>query len=288
MPTAEQLIKKFSDTKTLPHVALKVTQMVNDENVTMQDFEETIQLDPILVTRLLRLVNSPFFGLAKKVEAIDKAVVFVGMKNLRNLVSVEALRDLFTDDDPRQGFSRSNLWLHSATIATLADMIGKRIFGDSREDLFLAGIIHDIGMIVEDQVAGDLLRKACQLYKPGVKSLVDSERKIIGSDHCKVGALIAKTWNMPDDILSAIRFHHDQKKVVKIGSITCIIQLAEYIAGKMKFSAIYGKADPLPPNLVKHVKGMMSNYKIIVRDLPAEMAKAKDLYDPDGSMLSGG
>ena len=285
MATAEQLVRKFSDTKTLPHVALKVSQLVNDDNSTMKDFEETIQLDPILVTRLLRLVNSPFFGLAKKVEAIDKAVVFVGMKNLRNLVAVEAIRDLFTDDDPRQGFSRSNLWLHSATIATLADMIGKRIFGDSREDLFLAGIVHDIGMIVEDQVAGDLLRKACQLYQPGSKPLVDCEREIIGADHCSVGGLMAKEWHMPDDILQAIRFHHDQKKPLKVGSVASIIQLAEYIAGKMKFSAIYGKADPLPPNLVKHVKGMMANYKLIVRDLPGEMAKAKDLYDPDGSML---
>jgi HD-like signal output (HDOD) protein len=288
MPTAEKLVQRFTDAKTLPHVALKVNQMVNDGNCTMQDFEETIQMDPILVARLLRQVNSPFFGLANKVEAIGKAVVFVGMKSLRNLVSVEALRDLFSDDNPQQGFSRNRLWLHSATIATLADMIGKRIFGDAREDLFLAGIIHDIGMIIEDQTAGDLLRQACLGYKPGAVSLIDSEREIIGTDHCKVGSLIAKEWNMPDDILKAIRFHHDNKKKVEIGSVISIIQLAEYIAGKMKFSAIDGKADPLPPNLIKHVKGMMTNYKVIARDLPAEMAKAKDLYDPDGSMFSDG
>ncbi len=121
-----------------------------------------------------------------------------------------------------------------------------------------------------------------------MQSLTDSEQQVIGTDHCKVGFLIAKEWNMPEDILKAIKFHHDYERKVEIGSVTCIIQLAEYIAGKMKFSAIYGKADPLPPNLIKHVKGMMANYKVIVRDLPAEMAKAKDLYDPDGSMLSGG
>lgn len=287
MYTAEKLVRKFTDTKTLPHVAMKVGQLVKEDNSTMQDFEDIITLDPILVTRLLRLVNSPFFGLANKVEKISKAVVFVGMKNLRNLVAVDAVRDMFSDTDPKQGFSRTGLWLHSATIATLVDMIGKRIFGDSREDLFLAGIIHDIGFIAEDQVAGDLLRQACNSYNPGVLSLIQSENEIIGTNHCKVGAMLAKEWNMPDDVITAINGHHDQDKPIAVGSVTSILQLAEYIAGKMKFSVVPGKVDPLPPYLVKHVKGMMSNYKIIVRDLPGEMAKAKDLYDPDGSMLSG-
>ena len=81
MPTAEQILKKFTDSKTLPHVAIKVTQLVNDPNSTMADFEDVIKLDPILVTRLLRLVNSPFYGLTNKVESIAKAVVYVGMKS---------------------------------------------------------------------------------------------------------------------------------------------------------------------------------------------------------------
>ena len=281
MPTADQIINKFSDSKTLPHVAIKVTQLVNDENSTMHDFEETIQMDPILVTRLLRLVNSPYFGLTNKVDSVAKAVVFVGMKSLRNLVAVEALRDMFKDNGKPGGFSRKNLWLHSATVALLAEMIGKRIFGDAREDLFLAGIIHDIGLIVEDQVVGDLLRQVCQRYTPGTKSFVDSEREIIGTDHCEVGFKLATGWNMPDDVLNAIRGHHLVEKSVRPESVTGIIQLAEYIAVKMKFGMLPGVVEQLPAHLVKHVKSMMANYKIIVRDLPDEMAKAKALYDPE-------
>ena len=281
MLTAQQIVDRFSDSKTLPHVAIKVTQLVNDDNSTMQDFEETIQLDPILVTRLLRLVNSPYFGLVQKIESIGKAVVFVGMKNLRNLVAVEGLRDMFKDEGEPRSFSRKQLWLHSATIALLADMIGKKIFGDAREDLFLAGIIHDIGFIVEDQVVGDQLREACDMYTPGKNTLVGCERKVIGTDHCEIGHLLAKEWKMPDDVLAAIRLHHDIEKKVPASSLTGIIQLAEYISGKLKFSMLPGKIDPLLQHLVKHVKSMMANYKIIVRDLPGEMAKAKSLYEPE-------
>lgn len=282
MYTPEKLLNKFKDGKTLPHVAIKVTQMVNDEDTTMHDFEETIQLDPILVSRLLRLVNSPYFALSNKVESIAKAVVFVGMKSLRNLVAVEALRDIFNDAEDAVGFSRKHLWMHSATVAILTDMIGKRIFGDSREDFFLAGIIHDIGLIVEDQVAGGLLREACQLYVAGKGTLVECERQILGTDHCEVGYMLAKEWKMPDDVLKAIRFHHTPEKEPPASSVTGILQLSEYLAGKMKYSVLPEKIAPLAPHLVKHVKSMMSNYKIIIRDLPQEMEKAKDLYDPQG------
>ncbi|NOX25916.1 MAG: HDOD domain-containing protein [Deltaproteobacteria bacterium] len=282
MLTAKQITAKFQDSKTLPHVAIKVTQLVNDENSTMQDFEGTIQLDPILVSRLLRLVNSPFMGLPSKVESISKAVVFVGMKNLRNLVAVEAMRDMFKGADDGSGFSPRNLWLHSASVAIITEIVGKRIFGDGREELFLAGIIHDVGLIAENQVAGEQLRQACTLYQPGKNSLIECERQIIGTDHCEVGYLLAKEWKLPSGVLKAIRYHHKVDEAIKPASVVGILQLAEYIAGKMKYPMILDKIEPLPAHLVRHVKSMMANYKIIVRDLPAEMAKAKSLYESEG------
>ncbi len=281
MFTAEKIVEKFNTAKTLPHVAIRVTQMVNDDKSTMRDFEEIIQMDPVLVSRLLQLVNSPFFGLSNKVDSISKAVVYVGMKNLRNLVAVEALRSMFNDQG-HDGFSRQHLWLHSATVAILADMIGKRIFGDAREDLFLAGIIHDIGLIAEDQVAGDELREACRCYLSGSKSLLECEREVIGTDHADVGFKLAKEWKMPPEVLNAIRYHHAPDKVQKPSSATGIVQLADYISGKMKFGTLPERVDPLPSHLVPHVKSMMDNYKVIVRDLPTEMEKAKSLYAPEG------
>lgn len=281
MVTADKIVEKFNNSKTLPHVAVLVTQMVNDDKSTMRDFEEIIQMDPVLVSRLLKLVNSPFFGLKDKVDSISRAVVYVGMKNLRNLVAVEGLRNMFKDEGD-EGFSRQRLWLHSATVAILSDMIGKRIFGDAREDLFLAGIIHDIGLIAIDQVAGEELRAACRLYGSEKKSLIECERELVGADHAEVGFKLAKEWKMPEDVVAAIRFHHNAEKSQEPSSVPGIVQLAEYIAAKMKFGVMPEKMEPLFNHLVPHVKSMMDNYKVIVRDLPAEMEKAKSLYSPEG------
>ncbi|MDZ7641206.1 MAG: HDOD domain-containing protein [Desulfurivibrio sp.] len=276
---AKEIVRKFSDVKTLPHVAIKVTKLAGDEQTTMHDFEEVIKLDPVLVTRLLRLVNSPYFGLVQKVESISKAVVFCGIKQLRNLVAVEALRNLFKGDDER--FSREKLWLHSATVAILADMIAKRVFGMAGDDAFLAGIIHDIGLVAEDQVLPEELRQAADEMRQGKASLIDSERSRIGADHGEVGALLAREWKLPSEVLKAIKHHHDSDKNFAIPSIPAIIVLADFMAFKMQYNPVPGVPVPsLPPALARHVKDMMANYKIIVRDLPAEMEKAKELYRP--------
>ncbi|MCK5403854.1 MAG: HDOD domain-containing protein [Desulfobulbaceae bacterium] len=280
MQPAQKLLNKFSDQKTLPHVAIKVNQLTKNVNSTMKDFEEIIQLDPILVTRLLRLVNSPFYGLSERVESISKAVVFVGMQNLRNLVTVEALKDLFVDKtDETEGFSRKNLWLHCATVAILAQMIALRIFGIKSDEYFLAGIVHDIGIIVEDQVKGDLLRQVFETYDPKEKPLTQYEQDILETDHCQVGATLATNMQFPDDVIKAIKFHHNREKEFPLKSPVSVIQIAEFIAGKMNYSPIPGKVEPLSPSLAKHFKERMADYKLIVRDLPEEIAKATELYE---------
>ena len=279
MPSAKDILRKFSELKTLPHVAIKVTQLVNDDRSTMQDFEEIIKLDPVLVTRLLRLVNSPYFGLSQKVESISKAVVFAGMKQLRNLVAVEALRGMFKGDEA--DFSAQKLWLHSATVAILAGMIAKRIFGKDGEDVFLAGIIHDIGLIVENQIVGEQLREACKAFREGKGTLSECERNVIGADHAEVGYLLTKAWGLPQEVLSAIKSHHLARQVKSVSSTGSILQLAEFMSSKMQYWGIPGPIEALPPELTGHVKEKVADYKIIIRDLPGEMAKAKELYESD-------
>jgi putative nucleotidyltransferase with HDIG domain len=277
MPSASEIIRKFSELHTLPHVAIRVTQLVNDEKSTMQDFEEIIKLDPVLVSRLLRLVNSPYFGLPQKVDSIAKAVVFAGMKQLRNLVAVDAMRSMFRGEE--EGFSPRLLWLHSAMVAIIAEMIAKRIFAQDPEDAFLAAILHDIGLIVENQVAGKELRQACAAFQQGQGGLVACERAAIGADHAEIGALLGKNWGLPAAVLAAIRGHHAERPQKSMGSIASILHLAEFMAAKMGHPPVPGPVAPLPPELARHVKEGMANYRIIIRDIPGEMAKARELYE---------
>ena len=280
MPSARELVNQFNDMKTLPHVAIRLTKMISSESTTMQDFEEVIKLDPILVVRLLKLVNSPFFGLANKVDSIAKAVVFIGMKNLRNLVAVEAIRDLYNNKSEEQGFSRQILWMHSATVAILAQMIGQRIFALEDEDIFLAGIIHDIGLIVEDQLVSEQLRVACDMVYQDGKSLVECENEVIGTNHTKIGGLLCREWKLSEEVLHAVKYNSSSTKEFPIPSITSILHIAEYLTCRMKYGPLPNYTVSLPAYLVPHVKKMISEYKLLMKILPEEMEKAKDLYGP--------
>jgi putative nucleotidyltransferase with HDIG domain len=284
MPSAQNLIGKFNDMKTLPHVAIRITQMVGSESATMQEFEEIIRLDPVLVTRLLRLVNSPYFGLSSQVNSIAKAVVYIGMKHLRNLVAVEGLRNLYRDKEEKgEVFSRKNLWIHSSTVAILSQMISRRIFGEDGEDVFLAAIIHDIGLIIEDQLTGAQLRQVCSDYlvQDQEESITALEDSVIGTNHAKVGRLLATEWHLPEQVIEAIRFHHNHDKKFPIPSVISILQLAEFMACKMRYGVVDGRCDPLPDYLAGHLKSKMTDYKVLLKALPAEMAKAKELYNAE-------
>ena len=282
MPSARELVNRFSDVKTLPHVAIKVNELVHSETSDMRDFEKIIKMDPVLVTRLLRLVNSAYFGLSKKVESISRAVAYVGMKAVHNLVAVEGIKPFFKEEKEEQGFSRKDLWLHSATVAILAQMIAVRIFGQKGDDVFMAGILHDIGLIVEDQVEGGLLRNATEAFQKGQKSLISCEDEFVGTNHCLVGTLLTEEWNMSPDVLDAVSRHHHDIKDEPVSSVISIVQLAEYFSSRLKYALIPGRVTPLPsPSLVKHVQAKMADYRLIARDLPEEMAKAKELYELD-------
>lgn len=269
--------------KTLPHVAVRVSQLVGADSATMQEFEEIIRLDPVLVTRLLRLVNSPYFGLSSQVNSIAKAVVFIGMKHLRNLVTVEGLRNLYRDKDKGEIFSPKSLWVHSATVAILSQMISRRIFGEDGEDVFLAAIIHDIGLIIEDQLVGEDLRQVCRDYLAAdhEEPLTVYEDTVIGTNHAKVGRLLATEWHLSDQVIEAIRFHHSLDKQFPIPSVIAVLQLAEFMACKMHYGVVDGRCDPLPAYLAGHLKNRMADYKVLLKALPAEMAKAKELYDAE-------
>ncbi len=280
MASARNLISKFAASRTLPVVAIKVTQLANSESTTIQDFEEVIKLDPALVMRLLRLVNSPFFGLTSKVESLSKAVVFVGLKQLRNLVAVEAARDIFSDSDKNSDFSRRNLWINSATVAVLAQLISKRIFGQEGDDVFLAAILHDIGIIVEDQMVPEEFYKACHAYVSGDQDLLYSgEDKIIGTNHTKIGAVMAQDWKLTDQVVEAIRYHHDHTKSYPVPSAISILQLAEFMVCKLKYGVVFDKIDPLPKYLESHLKENMREYRVLLKSLPEQMKKAEELFE---------
>jgi putative nucleotidyltransferase with HDIG domain len=288
MHSAQQLLRKFTNLKTLPHVAIRLSALLSEEKTYIQEFEGVIKLDPVLVTRILRVANSAFFGLREKVSSISRALVFLGTKNLRNMVATEAIKDILNCKTDGDAFSRKNLWLHCAAVSILAQMISERVFGRRGEDAYLCGILHDIGLIIEDQTVPELFASACKavtgksLSVPS-KPLTEIEKEVIGTDHCAVGFLLSEDWKLNEDVKKGIRDHHLISEDLQPSSMTGLIQLANFFACKLNYPALPGLKGGLSPSLVRYVKENSEEFKVLLGEIPAQMAAAKELYDDNGT-----
>ncbi|KJR97116.1 MAG: signal transduction protein [Desulfobulbaceae bacterium BRH_c16a] len=277
MSTAQIFVEKFKDIHPLPHVVTTLSRLIADSESTMKDFEEVIKIDPILVSRLLRLVNSPFYGLAQTVDSIGRAVAFLGMKNLHNLVVADALKNIFISRDTNAIFSKKRLWLHCAAVSICSKMVAERIFGINGDDAFLCGILHDFGLLVEEQVETNKFQRICTTCD-STSLLIDMERQAFATDHCEICYIMTLDWNMPLTIQEAIRDHHLLSDTIVPSSLAGIIQISEYIASQLGHSTLPNMATQISPPLLEHLQVNIDEYNVLIEDIPEEMAKAQAIY----------
>jgi HD-like signal output (HDOD) protein len=275
--TAQKFIEKFADIHPLPHIVTTISRLIADNESTMKDFEEVIKMDPVLVSRLLRLVNSPFYGLTQTVDSIGRAVAYLGMKNLHNLIVADALKRIFVAKETKGVFSKKRLWLHSAAVSLCSKMVAERIFGINGDDAFLCGILHDFGLLVEEQVEKQAFHRICAACQ-STTDLIDLEQQTFATDHCEIGYLMTLGWNMPVTIQAAIRDHHLMADTLVPSSLTGIVQISEYIAGQLDHTTLPNVTTQISPPLLEHLQSNVDEYNVLIDDLPEEMAKAQAIY----------
>lgn len=265
--------------KTLPSVAARLTQMISDDRNSVYEFEEVIKMDPTLVLRLLRIVNSPLYGLRRQLTSISEAVAFIGIENLRNLIVVDALKNLFSRKAEDELFSRTKLWMHSVAVAICSQMIVERILGQKGEDAFLCGIIHDIGLIIIDQVNPHEFLTVCRAWNQKEnKSITHYENKILKTDHTVVGCLLTQEWKLPINIQNGVRDHHEIFREVDHKSLPAIIQVSDYLVARLGYTVLPQMKGELSSPLMLHIRDNIKDYKALAEDLPEELAKAEDIY----------
>lgn len=274
MSKAKELLEKYIDTHPLPHVVSTVTALINDSESTMKDFEEVIQRDPVLVSRLLRLVNSPYYGLNQTVNSISRAVAFLGMKNLHNLVVADALRNMFRGPKEDSFFSKQRLWIHCAAVSISSKMVAERIFGVNGDDAFLCGILHDFGLLVEEQNQRKSFHRLCEKCT-STQDLTVLEEEIFGTNHSEIGYQMTLEWNMSISIQEAIRDHHLESDAIMPASLTGITQIAEYLTAQLEHTTLPGVTTVISPPLMAHLQENLDEYRVLLEDIPEEMEKAQ-------------
>jgi putative nucleotidyltransferase with HDIG domain len=204
---ANTIVNSVNSLPQFPENILVVQQLLGDPDAEMADIARQISMDPALTADLLKIVNSAQYMLAKKVDHIAEAVRMVGLRGIKNLLYSYGTQKILGDDTT----DKKTLWDHSYKTAFYAYNIIKNFHKDRNllDDVYVGGILHDMGKIVFSNVHPALLSKIKEFCVEKNLPASTFEDLSAGMNHAEIGALIAEKWNFPEALVTAIRFHHD-------------------------------------------------------------------------------
>ncbi len=156
---------------------------------------------------MLRCVNSSAYAMRTKITNLQQAIAYLGMKQIRNLAMTASVSHLFRQDECIGTYKRGMLWRHLVSVGLCGRLIAMRLKFANFEDMFLAGLLHDVGIVLEDQYAHPAFVAAIQAL-PAAKNLPDVERQYLGFDHTMLGECVAECWSFPEPMRAVIRHHH--------------------------------------------------------------------------------
>jgi putative nucleotidyltransferase with HDIG domain len=202
---ATTIVDNVNSLPQFPENILLVQKLIGDPNSEMSDIARQISMDPALTADLLKIVNSAAYMLSKKVDSIAEAVKMVGIRGIKNLLYSYGTQKILGDETAE----KKSLWEHSYKTAFYAFNLVKNFRRDRNlmDDVYVGGILHDMGKIIFSNVHPDLLSKINDFCVE--KNLPSStfEDLAAGMNHAEIGALIAEKWNFPEALVAAIRFH---------------------------------------------------------------------------------
>ena len=199
----QQLVAEFKDIPPMPNVMVKALSVIKNPATGIAELAKIMQVDQAISTKTLSLVNSAFYGFRQQITSINKALVVLGMMKAKNIIMSLALKQMMTAQGSRE------LWEHSIKCAVAAEILAKEYKVINPDDAFVIGFLHDIGKILLNSKNPLKYSKVRYLAAQGNVDLIEVEDAQFGTNHCVLGALISKKWQLPVILTNCIRYHHD-------------------------------------------------------------------------------
>jgi putative nucleotidyltransferase with HDIG domain len=214
---------------TLPSVASLVFRIATDPTSSAGDLTKVIENDQSLTSKLLKTVNSAFYGFPQKIGTVKQAVVILGLDEITNLAFGLAAAKVLETTTFGGLYDPKSLWHHSICTALIAQKLCEGFPRFKRLGVFTAGLLHDFGKILLMETFPELY---AQIYGEVAKHdfpLFDLEEEKIGVNHAVVGRLLSSNWNLPESLVEAIAYHHHPLSAPRYTHLAAITGLADYL-----------------------------------------------------------
>lgn len=275
-----ELVKDVGGLVTLPDVFIRINQLVEDPNSTTTDIAKAVSQDPSFTVRLLRVANSPFYGLSSKVDTVAKAVSIIGTSQIRNLALSTSIASTF-EGLPNDLVSMANFWHHSLYCALAARILARQARRCDAEAVFTAGLLHDIGALVIFNRLSGLAKEALLLVLDSVDELpvYEAEWQIMGFDHAQVGGELARQWHLPPMLEECIGYHHSIHEAQRYPRETALVHIANILALMAEVDTLdTADAPPIDPRAWE-ITGLAEDaIEPTIREAQQEIAEAEKLF----------
>ncbi|MFU8787951.1 MAG: HDOD domain-containing protein [Methylobacter sp.] len=212
MPNSQndKLIVLVEKMPAFPKSVQQVVHLTADINASAKDIVRVIECDPVMTVKILKALNSSFYGLPKKITSVQRAVVHIGLNTIKNLALGVAAMGMLNANNTAH-FNTSQFLLHSLTTAAISKLLAESIRLSSAEcgDCFVAGLLHDFGKVVFAEFMPNDFKHALEKSKAQQLPLYQTELEFIGINHAQVGKMLAEKWELSEPLINAIAYHHE-------------------------------------------------------------------------------
>lgn len=280
-PVVTDAIKEISHIATLPEVTMKIIQLVEDPDSTAQDLNKVISNDPALGARILKVVNSAFYGLPGQIGSINRAIVLLGLNAVKNIAIAASLAKLFRGGKICPNFDARDLWTQAIANATATRLLAEKVGLGLPDEAFLAGLIHDLGIMVEIQARRPKFVEIMTLLADQPeKTLRQAELEILGATHEQFGAELCKLWKFPISFAYVTGFHHRPTELPEAHrTLTSLVHLADVITAKLDIGFTRGvEAQDFDPGLLQQLNLSPAQIDDVIKNVPEAMEEAKAIF----------
>jgi len=233
-------IEHLGDLPTLPHVVQKLASTIGQPNVSAEHLGLLIEKDQVLSAKVLRLANSPLYGFPSRIASVAHAVVVLGLNVVKGLTLCATAFDMMKDAGMTQ------LWRHSLGVAMMAQILGTRLQIRNPEEVFVAGLLHDIGKVVLYMKWADVATQLRETVRTTDRPMLEVEQDVLQLSHADVGGYLAEAWHLPTALREPILYHHQPSLAREATLQTSIVHVADVL---VKGLACGNPGDELVPTL---------------------------------------
>jgi len=232
------VIQGLQDLPTLPVVVNKIITIIGDERSSASDLSDIISRDQSILSVVLRLVNSAFYGYSRGVTSVHQATVILGFNILKSIALGASIFKAMPKGGGKYKFDRNALWVHSLGVATTARIMAQKVGYNDAEEAFVSGLLHDVGRVIFDSVFPDDFSNILVKVKEEGISMIDAEMDVMDMSHAEAGKILLNKWQLPSSVSNAAGFHHDPDKAPEnYAVLVSIIHLSNIICRTLKIGS---------------------------------------------------